>query len=1449
MIARSISRRLLLILSVLLLLINGKAFASKYAAAEIYVDYVGSGPKDLRYKVTLIVYHACSEGSPDLSIGPAATEDICYASDICKPSPVTQAIRFRSCDTLKTSCPKAGNSCTDPTSTIPGYYRAVYYDTVDISAYGACADWEFGWWSGTNYRNSLIKNLTLLSPTTTDVRCGINNMGSYYNTSSPRYLMPPVFIYCINQHDVVPTSPYDPNGDSLYTTDKGPWKASDCLQGSHILPQAGYSVYPIDGLSSDPYTVDGYTGTSTITPTTNGIYAIAMQTDKYDPYNKTNLGFCQRDVEIYVQSCAATPPVMDTTPQGLTGGTYDIPSHTINICPGTPLVFNLSSNAPAGTILIMHADNDIAAPGSGFFITGYATNSILSTFRWTPTGKDIGLHTIVFVTADSTCIGNGELPKSYYTLNINVLPSVDAGPDLSYCGPTSRMPQLNVTGVPPDGSFRWSHPIPFGLGFADHLTDSLIADPFAHPDTSTTYVVTYTTADGTPLACKNTDTVRVLVFPPQAHNGGPDQIICLNQTAILNPTFSKLDTFVWLPDPTLSDTTIRKPTVKPVNLGVNTYFIVITDVNKCQYNDSSRVIARDIAPNITAFVTPDTVCPGGSAQLLVNIEEQACGAGIGKCSGTAIDKNIDLGNPNIFIGTNNSYNAQDPTPYQLYYYTGGNRMQIIYTAKELYKAGLNAGYINSIAFDVAKKISTRSDSFRNFTIKMACTTDDHFLPSKSYSGYFVFGSYTFTTVYNKKITGTIQGWNQYLFSTPYYWDGVSNLVVEICSSTQKMGNTAYFTPNGDNMYLVPTENAQTIFTWDNFACCSSGFADGCAWPNNADNNSVASSRPVTRFNFCQSLSNYTIKWNPATNLNNAAINNPVASNIGKSMKYWVQANANSSPGCVSTDTVYITVDTSTMISAHAQDTILCRPGYTYLGADARGKRPLSNLPCGTEHPVACAVPDVVTIANGAKPQIGNMDYTPFKNTSNKTQWIISNKILMNSGMNSGTIREMDLQCWGAGFDGSTFKNVEVRIGCTAKNSFTSAADTVSIRGMVLVYTANTLTVPAPGTLSIPFNIPYNWDTTQNLIIQICYGDMSSRFPQAYIANIPTSYNSMVQYYGYNAFYCGYIANPSYTPVVYRNIPAVTFKYCPAPEGNFGYTWAPGLYLSDSNVQAPEVYVPHSASYTVYTQGRNHCLVKDSVHIYVPVHHFSIYPKDTSVCAGNTVALHAKGGFSYQWYQNGFKAASSLSCQNCANPIASPADTTTYQVVVTDSVFCGDTLYARINVKPIPIVKVLNNDTTINYGSSIQLAAMGANVFNWSPAATLSNPNIVNPVASPTEAVTYVVTGIAADGCTAEDSVRVNINFRGKLYVPSAFTPNGDGKNDRFKVANFTFEKVLEFRVFNRWGQEVFNASDNSGWDGTWKNVPQDIGAYEYLVRVGFPDGFIETFKGSVTLIR
>ena len=136
-----------------------------------------------------------------------------------------------------------------------------------------------------------------------------------------------------------------------------------------------------------------------------------------------------------------------------------------------------------------------------------------------------------------------------------------------------------------------------------------------------------------------------------------------------------------------------------------------------------------------------------------------------------------------------------------------------------------------------------------------------------------------------------------------------------------------------------------------------------------------------------------------------------------------------------------------------------------------------------------------------------------------------------------------------------------------------------------------------------------------------------------------------------------------------------------------------------------------------------------------------------------------------------------------------------------------------------------------------------------PVGSLNNANISYPVATPTEPTTYVAGGIGSNGCRAFDTVKVDIDYRDNLFIPSGFSPNGDGKNDLFKISNLTFQKIVEFRVFNRWGQEVFMANDNTGWDGNWKGEPQDMGNYTYQIRIGFPDGFVESYKGSVTLIR
>lgn len=89
-----------------------------------------------------------------------------------------------------------------------------------------------------------------------------------------------------------------------------------------------------------------------------------------------------------------------------------------------------------------------------------------------------------------------------------------------------------------------------------------------------------------------------------------------------------------------------------------------------------------------------------------------------------------------------------------------------------------------------------------------------------------------------------------------------------------------------------------------------------------------------------------------------------------------------------------------------------------------------------------------------------------------------------------------------------------------------------------------------------------------------------------------------------------------------------------------------------------------------------------------------------------------------------------------------------------------------------------------------------------------------------------------------------------LLIPNAFTPNHDGNNDAFKIKNFSIQKLIEFKIFNRWGTILYETSDaKAGWDGTYHGKAQPTGVYGYVIRIAYPDNVVETYKGTVTLLR
>jgi gliding motility-associated-like protein len=399
---------------------------------------------------------------------------------------------------------------------------------------------------------------------------------------------------------------------------------------------------------------------------------------------------------------------------------------------------------------------------------------------------------------------------------------------------------------------------------------------------------------------------------------------------------------------------------------------------------------------------------------------------------------------------------------------------------------------------------------------------------------------------------------------------------------------------------------------------------------------------------------------------------------------------------------------------------------------------------------------------------------------------------------------------------------------------------------------------------LDFATPYSWDTSMNLLVDICVGPMT--VPNtAGLGNDPVAMmdGTAIQKADDIINVCGGNATTFYE---YYQRPVIRFNYCPSPVLPFEFTWKPGTYLNDSNAQNPTAYVANDIKYAVYTIGRNGCKVRDSLTITVPKHTLNLWAQDTFACVQQPVYMHASGADAYQWfeYQGGVfaSASGSLSCTTCDNPTALPKVTTTYAVIFTNNVHqsnplnsnyetgCPDTLFTTVNIWPLPNVVSSNNDTTITFGQSVQLYARGASHYSWTPVGSLSDPNSPAPIAAPTTTTNYVVSGMDTNGCVSRDTVTVYVNYNDNLLIPSAFTPNGDGRNDEFRIVNATFQRLMEFRVFNRWGQEVFSTTDiRKGWDGTWKGVPQDMGAYQYLIRVAYPDGRVETYKGDVSIVK
>jgi len=253
----------------------------------------------------------------------------------------------------------------------------------------------------------------------------------------------------------------------------------------------------------------------------------------------------------------------------------------------------------------------------------------------------------------------------------------------------------------------------------------------------------------------------------------------------------------------------------------------------------------------------------------------------------------------------------------------------------------------------------------------------------------------------------------------------------------------------------------------------------------------------------------------------------------------------------------------------------------------------------------------------------------------------------------------------------------------------------------------------------------------------------------------------------------------------------------------------------------------------------------------------IAASDNNVCAGTNIhfvasAKDAGSSPSYQWKINNINTGNNSS--DFTSNTLSNGDKLTC-IILPASNACSDLPVTSnsivMNIKNIPIINIFPADTVIKRGDVIELNASITNdvaSYQWDPPNKLSNPMSLTPTTVPiSEKTTFTLRATGMDGCTANKVATIKIS--GPLYMPNAFSPNGDGKNDVFRIPSNVDILLREFSVFDRWGNKIFSTHDVSrGWDGTEHGTWANTGVYVYIVSGSNEKGdFVD--KGSFVLIR
>jgi len=233
--------------------------------------------------------------------------------------------------------------------------------------------------------------------------------------------------------------------------------------------------------------------------------------------------------------------------------------------------------------------------------------------------------------------------------------------------------------------------------------------------------------------------------------------------------------------------------------------------------------------------------------------------------------------------------------------------------------------------------------------------------------------------------------------------------------------------------------------------------------------------------------------------------------------------------------------------------------------------------------------------------------------------------------------------------------------------------------------------------------------------------------------------------------------------------------------------------------------------------------------------------DSSICKGDSATLAASAnGSTVEWIGIGFSDSITVS----------PAANTVYTAIAANNNGCTDTASVVVTVTDFNLNLFANPNPAIA-GTGVLLqttASANYTILSWNPSVLFPGQTAIRQFFIADSSINVFVMAISS-GCTDSDSVYIIVDPLNDIYIPTAFTPNRDGKNDFFTIGGGSIIKT-DLKIFNRWGQMIFSSNSRSRvWDGTFAGKQQPPGAYIYNLNVILKDGNIVRKKGTVLLIR